>query len=73
MEPQRVALSLPSEARTHVAGTPPIKWGDFDLGDEIAKADGTGVDITVIYKDANLRHFADQGEKSQPPLASTPN
>ena len=45
METQRVALSLPSEARTHVAQAPPIKWGDLDLDDEIASADGAGVDM----------------------------
>jgi hypothetical protein len=59
METQRVALSLPSEARTHVAQAPPIKWGDLDLDDEIASADGAGVDITINYKNSSS-HFADQ-------------
>ena len=62
METQRVALSLPSEARTHVAQVPPIKWGDLDLDDEIASADGAGVDITINYKNSSYSssHFADQ-------------
>ena len=59
METHRVALSLPSEARTHVAQTPPIKWGDLDLEDKIARADGAGLDITVNYNESSS-HFADQ-------------
>ena len=50
---------LPSEARTYVAQAPPIKWGDLDLEDEIASADGAGVDITINYKNSSS-HFADQ-------------
>ena len=53
---------LPSEARTYVAQAPPIKWGDLDLEDEIASADGAGVDITINYKNSSnsSSSFADQ-------------
>ena len=63
METQRVALTLPSEARAHITRTPQIKWGDLDLdlNGEIAEASGAGVDINPNYKAASLASFrADQ-------------
>ena len=73
METQRVALTLPSEARAHITRTPQIKWGDLDLdlNGEIAEASGAGVDINPNYKAASLASFrADQCALEKAP--STP-
>ena len=55
---------LPSEARTYVAqlGATDQMGRDLDLDDEIASADGAGVDITINYKNSSnsSSHFADQ-------------